>query len=221
MTSRADSDCEFRDEWFAGQDVNTWSSLAYVVVGAVMVVVVIRRRLPRAFYALAVAIAIEGIGSALYHGGTGDLAQYLHDVPLGAAAGFVAGWQVARMPWPGQGWEGRGALVGWAGGAVACAVGAAYGATNLAVAVITVVIVASDLFTRRRGLTPVWTGSLIALAALAAGMWFLGRSGSPLCFDQSWLQPHGGWHVLSALLLLAWMDRAAEVGSDDARPRAR
>jgi glycerol-3-phosphate O-acyltransferase / dihydroxyacetone phosphate acyltransferase len=31
---------------------------------------------------------------------------------------------------------------------------------------------------------------------------------SPACDAESWLQPHGVWHVLTAVVALAWVDRA-------------
>ena len=180
-----------------------------------MALLVVRSRLPRAVLALAMASMVEGIGSALLHGGSSDLGQYLHDVPLGATLGFVAGWHIALLVWPGRDREGRAALLGWTAGAVVTAVATSYGATNLAVGVITTVIVASEVMTRRRGATAVWTGGLVGLGALAAGMWMVG---STLCSSQAWLQPHGAWHVLSAMLLLAWIDRAMEVTSQLAPP---
>lgn len=210
-----------RHEWLVGQDVNTWSSMAYLVVGAVMALLVIRSRLPRAVLALAVASMIEGIGSALYHGGSSDLGRYLHDVPLGATVGFVAGWQVALLVWPGRDREGRASLLGSMAGGILSAVATSYGATNVVVGVITTVIVASEVMNRRRGATAVWTGGLVSLGALATGMWMAGRSGSTLRYSQAWLQPHGAWHVLSALLLLAWIDRAVEISSRLAPPLRR
>ena len=212
MITEIGADCD-RHEWLIGRDVITWSSIAYVVVGAVMALLVVRSRLPRPVLALAVASGVEGIGSTLFHGGSSDLGQYLHDVPLGATVGFVAGWQLALLVWPGRDREGKAALVGWTAGAIVTAVATSYGATNVAVGVITTVIVASELMIRRRGATPVWTGRLVGLGALAIGMWMAGRSGSTLCYSQAWLQPHGAWHVLSAMLLLAWIDRGAEVTS--------
>ena len=202
-----------RHEWLVAQDVNTWSSVAYLVVGAVMVLLVVRSRLPRAVVALAVASMVEGIGSALFHGGSSDVGRYLHDVPLGATVGFVAGWQVARLVWPERHREGKGALLGWTAGSIGSGVATSYGATNVAVGVITTVIVASEVMSRRRGATAVWTGGLIGLGALATGMWMVGRSGSPLWRSQVWLQPHAAWHVLSALVLLGWIDRAVAVTS--------
>ena len=68
---------------------------------------------------------------------------------------------------------------------------------------------------RRRGAPAVWNAALLALAAIAVVLWLTGTTDSPLCAEQSWLQPHGGWHVFTALLVLAWVDRA---GATTARP---
>ena len=216
------ADCEARDGWFLAQDVNGWTSLAHVAVGALVVYAVLRRRVPRSFAALGGLAMVEGVGSMLYHGGSGDLAQRLHDVPLLAALGFVAGWHVGRVV--GKGGAAhleRGALVGalcaTVVGAGASVVGA--GATNGAVGTIVVVLVASELVAHRRGLTPVWTVALAGLLAIALAFWAAGASNSPICDGESWLQPHGVWHVLTALVLLAWVDRAAAVQRPEHPPR--
>ncbi len=67
MTTRtATADCELRDGWQLEQDVNAWSSLAYVAAGLVLAQEVRRSRLPRAVYGLAAVMAAEGFGSLLY-----------------------------------------------------------------------------------------------------------------------------------------------------------
>lgn len=209
------ADCERRDDWFLGQDVNAWSSLAYLAVGFVIAVVVVRQRLPRAFFVFAALAALEGVGSLLYHGNGGDVAQFLHDAPLLGALGFVAGWQAGRL----LDRAGTGALVGAVVGLISGTAASALGATNLVVAVAVVVVVVAELVARRRRLPAIWTVSLLGLGAGAAVTWLAGTSGSPLCDEQSWLQPHGAWHVLSALVLLAWMDAAATADSPERAPR--
>lgn len=208
------ADCELRDSWFLGQDVNAWTSLAYAACGLVIVAVVARRRLPRPFAALGVLVAVEGGGSLLYHGGTGDLAQLLHDVPLVGALGFVAGWHAGRAA--GRAGEaapagrvGAGALTGLGVGLIAGTVASSTGGTNLAVGALVVVVVVAVLAERRRRLPPVWGAPLCTLTAAASAFWILGTPDSPLCDERSWAQPHGAWHVLSALVLLAWFDTAA------------
>ena len=199
------TDCELRDDWFFEQDVNAWTSLAYVAVGVVVVVVVVRRRLPPAFIALGAVVALEGLGSALYHGRPSDAARLLHDVPMLGLLGFIAGWSVGRL-------HARGAelvaLAGLVAGAVAGAAASAAGATSVVAAVLVVVAAGAEFLAPRRGLPAVWNVPVVLLGAVAAATWLGGTSDSPLCDAQSWLQPHGVWHVLSALAILGWTYRA-------------
>ena len=112
------ADCEVRDDWFLEQDVNAWSSLAYVVAGVVLAVQVARHRLPTAVYALAAVVVAEGVGSVLFHGSAGDLSQFVHDVSLIGALGFVAGWHAGRL----VGATDRGSIVGLVAGLVTAGV---------------------------------------------------------------------------------------------------
>jgi glycerol-3-phosphate O-acyltransferase / dihydroxyacetone phosphate acyltransferase len=215
------ADCEVRDAWFLGQDVNAWTSLVYVAVGFVMVGVVVRHGLSRAFLALAGVTVLEGVGSLLYHGGSGDVAQFLHDVPLIGALGFVAGWHVARLIPSPPTRTGVGALVGlgaglWTGGLLWAW---APGATNVAVGTLIATIVVAELLARRARLAGVWTWPLVVALAFAVASWIAGTPDSPLCDAESWLQPHGAWHVLTALIVLAWMGRAALSEAPDTAPR--
>jgi glycerol-3-phosphate O-acyltransferase / dihydroxyacetone phosphate acyltransferase len=211
------SDCEVRDDWFLEQDVNAWTSLAYVAVGALLLVAVVRRRVSPAFAALAAVVVAEGVGSWLYHGGTGDVAQFMHDVALVGALGFVAGWHVGRL----AGGTDRMALVGLAAGVVGG--GAVWlvapGATNVVVAVLVATTVVAEIAARRRGAPAVFTVPLLVLGAVAVAMWWAGTPDSPACDEQSWVQPHGGWHIVTSVLVLAWVDRASTV--DDFRHAPR
>ena len=80
MPAAVDADCEERDDWFLEQDVNAWSSVAYVAVGALIVAIVVRgatraRRPGRAGDA-------RGRRQLPLPRRSGTLGQYLHDVPL-------------------------------------------------------------------------------------------------------------------------------------------
>jgi len=152
------------------------------------------------------------------------MAQLLHDVSLIGALGFIAGWHVARLiqrrPPP----TGLGALVGLGCGLLAGGLLWAWapGATNVAVATLIATIVVAELLARRARLAAVWTWPLVAALALAVASWLAGTPDSPLCDAESWLQPHGAWHVLTALIVLAWSGRAAlsEAAPDTAPPPA-
>ncbi len=212
------ADCELRDDWLLAQDVNAWSSLAYLAVGLFIVVSVARRGVPRAFVALGLATALEGVGSLLFHGSGGRAAQALHDGALIAVLGFVAGWHVGRL----AGAAARTALVGVGTG---LAVGVVTGAsssllTNVAVVVGGGVVVGAEVLARHRGLAPVWTLPLLVLAVAAVITWLLGTPGSPACSTESWIQPHALWHVLSAVLVAAWVGRAVETHRRPTRQNA-
>jgi 1-acyl-sn-glycerol-3-phosphate acyltransferase len=204
--SAATADCETRDSWFWQQDVNTVTSFAYVVVGAVVLGAVVRRRLPRAFAVLGVTAALAGFGSVWYHADSGDVGHAVHDVGLLAMLGFLAGWHVGRL----LDATGAGAIVGAVLAAVAGGVAFPFSgaSTNVLVGVAVAALVTSELAARVRGLPPVWTAPLVVLVAVAGGVWALGTPDSPICDDASLLQPHGVWHVLSAMTVLAWADRA-------------
>ena len=174
--------------------------------------------MPRAFVALGAATALEGVGSLLYHGSDGRAGQVLHDGALVAVLGFVAGWHVGRL----AGAAARTAVVGVGTG---LAVGVVAGATsslltNVAAVVGVVVVVRVEVLARHRGLAPVWTRPLLVLAAAAVLAWLLGTPSSPACSAESWIQPHALWHVLSAVLVAAWMGRAVEALRPPSRQNA-
>ena len=211
------ADCEVRDDWFLEQDVNAWSSLAYVVAGVVLAVQVTRHRLPTAVYALAAVVVAEGVGSVLFHGSAGDLSQFVHDVALIGALGFIAGWHAGRL----VGATDRGSIVGLVVGLVTASVlwAAAPGATNATVAVAIVVIVATSVWARRRGLVGVWSPAVLVLGVVAVAMWAFGSPDSALCNTDSLFQPHALWHVLTAVLALAWVDSAYAASDPEHAPR--
>lgn len=211
VVATAVADCEARDVGVLEQDVNAWTSLGYVGIGLVIGISVVRGRLPRPFAAFAAMVALEGVGSYLYHAQISDAAQFLHDVPLIGALGFIAGWHTGRL----AGGAGRMALVGL--GVATLVAGVLWalspGATNIAVGLLLAIIVGSmslgRLHRHQQGLAAVWNTPMLLLTALAVPAWLAGTPGSPICDEQSLVQPHGLWHLLTALLALAWADRAA------------
>lgn len=191
--------------------------MAYVGVGLLLAWQIAQRRLPRAVWGLALAAVAEGGGSLLYHGTDSDIGQFLHDVPLIGSLGFVAGWHVGRL------WRQAdlGSVAGLVvGSLVSAAVWAwAPGSTNIAVGVAVAVIVVASLVARRRAMARVWSLPLLALGAVAIGTWVLGTPDSPLCAPSAWLQPHGFWHVLTAIMVIAWVDAAYGAQNPDHAPR--
>jgi 1-acyl-sn-glycerol-3-phosphate acyltransferase len=211
------ADCEARDTWFLEQDVNAWSSVAYVAAGVVLAVEVVRRRLPRHVGVFAGILAVEGVGSVLYHGAAGDAAQLVHDAPLVGALGYVAGWHVGRL----AGRTGPGAVAGAAIGLVVGTVAWAStpGLVNVAAAAAVALIVIASLLARRRRLPAVWTAPVLVLLVVAGAAWAAGSESSVLCSSASWWQFHALWHVLTAIVAVAWVDVATAAEDPDGAPR--
>lgn len=89
-------DCEALGGSFPRQVVNTWSSLAFLVAA-----VVLWRRGRRV---AAVAAALAGVGSVLFHGAPSEVSSWAHDVGLylAVAVATVEVWKRVverRPPW--------------------------------------------------------------------------------------------------------------------------
>jgi glycerol-3-phosphate O-acyltransferase/dihydroxyacetone phosphate acyltransferase len=215
VSAVAASDCESLDGGFLEQDVNAWSSLAYVAAAAFLLLAVVRGRLRRPVLVLAAAVAAEGVGSVLYHGSPGAGAKWVHDVALLALLAYPAGWHVARA----AGRTPAGAdRVAVAAAAAATLVSAALLAavpdasvplTGVGLAVVTV----AELVARRRGAGALGA-AFVALVAAGGLLWWAGRTGGPLCEPRSLLQLHGAWHLVTALATVLWADRTSGVPAD-------
>jgi hypothetical protein len=87
------SDCEALHEGLLGQPVNGLSSLAYVAAGAY----VVRRGGPPG---PALALALVGVGSVLYHGPMPPGAELVHDASLAAVPAVALAVAVRRRSFP-------------------------------------------------------------------------------------------------------------------------
>jgi glycerol-3-phosphate O-acyltransferase / dihydroxyacetone phosphate acyltransferase len=182
---------------------------------------VLVHRVSRSFLAIGALMALEAAGSALFHGRGGDVAQAVHDLPLIGFTGFVVGWHLAHLLRPRRWVASRWALV--ATGVALVVGGAAWVIEPTSVSALLgvgiVIVVITDVLTRRRrGATP-WSWPTLALLAIAGVAWVLGRSNSPLCDPASILQWHGLWHITSALVLAAWTAAAASIECQQGDPR--
>ena len=138
-----------------------------------------------------------GLGSFLYHGPQPSWAEPAHDLAITALLVVLLGVRSSR-PVPA-------ALVG----AVALV------ATLLAPAAIVhgilVALVAVAEVRRHRRRTRGPDEVLAALALVAAVVLFLvGRTGGSLCAPDSPVQPHAGWHILTAFAAAVLLRPAAE-----------
>ena len=87
------------------------------------------------------------------------------------------------------------------------------------VGVLVAVVIVAEVLARRRGRPAVWNAPLLALGAGALVVWWAGSPESPVCDGGSWLQPHGLWHTLTALLVLGWVDQASYAADPERAPR--
>ena len=215
----AESDCErIRDGFFA-QPANTFSSIAYVVVGLwicwrVARGEVVRRNIGVAF---GLAVIIVGIGSVAYHGPGSAAGRFVHDfsialVLLVVIAADLLSLRQSRLP------------------AVAAGVVAAIvllvvpDASNAVAGVLIVAAVALEIAVYRDRVAPAShrdrIASRIAVAALAVAgaAQIMGRTDGPLCDPDTIWQAHALWHTLTAVALGAWsiplLDRPALVQSE-------
>ena len=172
------ADCEtLRAGWLA-QPANAWSSVAYLA-GAAYV-------LARGWTVGAGALALVGFGSFLYHGPQPPWAEPAHDLAIAALLVVLLGLRSSR-PVPA-------ALVG----AVVLAATLLAPSQFVHGTLVALVVVAE--VRRRRRTTRGPDEVLAAIALVAAGVLFLvGRTGGSLCTPDSALQPHAGWHILTAV----------------------
>jgi hypothetical protein len=100
-THPAAGDCERLGDGFLTQPVNALSSLAYVAVGAELMVRAWHQR-SRGWSSVGLAafgalVAAEGVGSVGFHGPGDSVSHRLHDAALGATIAFVAATEVVAL----------------------------------------------------------------------------------------------------------------------------
>lgn len=204
-----ESDCEALDDAFLAQPVNAVSSLAYVVVGLIVILIAARfRRSVAESVVFGLCLAAIGVGSVLFHGPQPAGSQILHDLPILITVLFVLAVDVALL-WPRirHHW-----IVFGAASVAATAlnvVSAEAGAAATGVAVLAVVGLEVLIYRRRARDIPARRqlaiyGTILAVAAVAAATWLLGRTGSPVCDPDSDVQLHALWHLISASMFGLW-----------------
>lgn len=227
-----ETDCEDIDTGLVAQPVNTLSSLSYLLVGLVIIAAARRARLDPMISAAApwlagvygAAVALEGVGSVLFHGPQPPGSQWLHDWAIVAIVGMIALtdlYVLTLRPWLST--ASVTVVLAGSGVAMAFSPGAGYAVAALLflVAVVgEVLVVYQGLRIRgRTGIDGPW-GLLIpaSLLALAATSYVLGRTGGPACDPDSWIQLHGLWHICTAATF-AWWARVALFARTGAIPR--
>lgn len=211
-------DCEAISDGWLVQPVAAWTSLAYTVVGIVLMATASssgdRERIVR--IAFGVLLVGTGIGSFLYHGPQPSHAGFAHDITFLMTLWFLTIMDPS-LPY--------GVRRSWAWVSVAAVSGIVAillllfpTSTNLLAAVALVAFIVSDLLMHRVGRIN-GRAYATALALLAASLLFnaLGRSGASTCAPADVLQFHGLWHVLSAAAFGAYFISMTQARNREAR----
>jgi hypothetical protein len=183
------SDCELIRDAFLTQPINAVSSVAFVVVGLLIL---------RSRPILGILAAGVGVGSFLFHGPMPGWAQWGHDVSLAALiAGIALESQRRKLA----------VVVG-----LMAIVFALNSGTAAPVTAAVVVWVAISVGGRLLGRPSMW--NIVTLVTLAASLvvFALSRTDGPLCTPDSILQGHAVWHVLAAGALLSYSQVDPRVG---------
>jgi hypothetical protein len=203
------SDCEEIREGLFSQPVNALSSLAYVAVAVVVVVLSARLPLRRGpSYVFAVCLVAVGLGSVAFHGPQPSGSRLMHDLPIVATLLFMVlhDLKIIRPRFRWTGW-----VLGLGTGLAAIVWAVAPDSIGVISGLLVGTLFAAEVvvFRRRLRLAPrhdqtrkyvVMTVVLVAAGAL----WVLGRTDSPICEPDSYFQPHGLWHITSAIVFGLW-----------------
>ena len=202
------ADCELLVDGFLAQPVNSLSSLAFVLVGVWVAVLVRYHSGAQQRLALAVGggLALVGIGSVAFHGPGGPTADWIHDGSITALLVLIIALELANR----SGWSGRQMMTGWLVVAAALMVvegiwpdvGDGLNAPLALFAVVGVIGPRSGFHRSQPRRTPERPGNGVAtgLAMLAVGaiIMLLSRTDGPLCAPDSLVQGHAIWHLLAA-----------------------
>lgn len=219
FTTLGAGDCEaFGDGWLV-QPVAAWTSLAYVVVGIVLMTTVAssggRERALRITFGL--LLVGTGVGSFLYHGPQPAIAGFAHDITFLTALWFLIIMNPA-MPY-GLRRPRAGASVVVVSVAIAITLAVAPSSTNLLTAISVVALVLSDLLMHRiGGIDGRWYAAALVLLATALLFNAVGRSGAATCTPDDVLQFHGLWHVQSAVAFGAYFAAMAKPRNQEPLP---
>lgn len=222
-----ESDCEELHKGDLAQPVNALSSLAYVGVGLTIAVLALRTRyaVTRSLVYAACLTAV-GLGSVMFHGPQPDGSRVMHDLPILLTVVFIVNHDlhlVLRRP--------RYELMTFVAAGLAATVltlvslDAGIATTGVGVAAVAVL----EFVVYRRHLRPIETrrqrrayAAIIAIAAISAASWLLGRTGSPTCDPDGAFQFHGLWHAVSSLIFGLWwwlaLGHPRGTPTDDAAP---
>ncbi len=217
FTTLGAGDCEALSSGWLVQPVAAWTSLAYAVVGIVLMLTAgsshNRERALRITFGL--LLLGTGIGSFLYHGPQPAIAGFAHDLTFLTALWFLIIMNPARPYGLRPSWA-------WAAFAttsttIAILLALFPTSTNLLAAIAVIALVVSDLLVHRIGnINGRWYAAALALLAGALLFNALGRTGASTCGPDDVIQFHGIWHVLSAVAFGAYFVATARPRNQEA-----
>jgi Ceramidase len=219
------SDCEQIGHGLLAQPANTLSSLAYVLVGVLLLgraaVAGPGARIAPAMYA--VTVIGVGIGSAAFHGPMPAWGRFGHDLSIAAVLAFVIGYDVALA----RGASANAGLAMFVAMTGACGLvlavspdtGNVLDAALVAGAVVAEIGASRSAARHATADRRLWI-AIVGVVAIGALLNALGRTDGPLCEPESPVQLHAVWHVLTAFVL--WLYGSAVLGPrEQARPKIR
>lgn len=204
-----ESDCEELGDGFFAQPVNAVTSLSYTVVGVVVILFALRWdrwRTRSVLYGL--CLVGTGLGSVLFHGPQPAGSRFLHDFPIVLVILLIALHDLSLIR---TGFRRVPLAFLVVGGVTALLALVWPPAASIATALVAVCAIAAEIVVYRRRLRGDDAGrqrhlyaAIAGVAAVAAGAYLLGRTGSPVCDAASELQFHGLWHVVSSIAFGLW-----------------
>lgn len=202
LLTLGEGDCEFVGGGWLAQPANALSSLAYSVVGFLLVPWALspggRERVIRI---LTVAgLVATGLGSFMYHGSQGPGSQLSHDLSFLLVLVILS---VANLG-AGMSWSDRAvaSTILGVGGAFTLLLVVAPSATNVAAAGAIVLLGTGDVSVHRLGARRMpWYAVAVGCIIVAVPIYVLSRSGAWWCDPESLLQGHAAWHALGAVAI--------------------
>ena len=198
-------DCEALGDGWLVQPVEAWSSLAFTVVGIIVIVSAGRAAPPERVMRIVFGLlmAATGVGSFLYHGPQSGSAGFIHDVTF-----LLTVWFVALMdPVSSLGIRRRSAWVAFGAVTVVTSIVLllAPTSTNTLTGVAVAALVLSGIRMHQvGGINGRWYAAALGLIAASLLFNVLGRTGASTCDPESLLQFHALWHICAATGLGAY-----------------
>jgi len=190
-------DCETIGPGLLGQPVNSVTSLALVVAGAV---VLSRSR----DLWMSTALVATGIGSFLFHGPLAPGGEWIHDVTLAWLIAVVV-VRAAERP---ESWAPMALMT----------IGVIFLAAPSLARPITGALTLVAIIAAVRGGPRRVTLPPLGLLGASAIVGRMGATDKPWCDPESVLQTHGLWHVGAATAVAWWLLGSTRIPSTDTRP---